>query len=147
MALTAGVHSAISQTVERRRPYLLIVSDGADRFDGLLSSLRREGVAVERVERIEDLRRLKLEKYALAILDLKPSQLLPVLLRLRARAALENLPVLVESSRLSDNNRMAALLRRFRAMPCALGDLVALVRKRFGKDQGRDQGRRRRKLL
>jgi DNA-binding NtrC family response regulator len=147
MVAPAGRRIEQLTAAEQPRKSLLIVSDCADRFGGLLSSLRREGVAVDRIERLEDLRRMTFDKYALAILDLNPAQLLPALLRLRSRTAVADLPVLVEAGRINDNSRMAALLRRFRAMPCALGDLVGLVRKRLGIGASRNPNRTRRKLL
>lgn len=147
MVAPAGIRIEQLAKAEQSRKSLLIVSDCADRFGGLLSSLRREGVAVDRIDSVEDLRRMTFDKYAMAILDLNPAQLLPALLRLRSRAAFADLPVLVEAGRINDNSRMASLLRRFRAMPCALGDLVGLVRKRLGIGASRNPNRTRRKLL
>ena len=143
MVLSASRPASGSHPVEQCKPGLLLFSDGVNRFVGLLSMLRREGVAVKHIERIEDLGRVKLEEFALAILDLDPAELLPVLRRLRSGAGLESLSVLVSSTRLPDNWRMAALLRRFRAMPCAPDDLLALVRQRLVGNKRQ----RRRKLL
>ena len=131
MILSASRQAVLPQPVERRTPGLLLISDGLGRFGSLLSLLRREGVTVQRINKVEDLNGIEPEEYELAIIDLSPSQLQPVLRRLRARAAVEKLSILVEAGRLADNGKMADLLRRFRAMPCALGDLIALARRRL----------------
>src|SRR5690349_13022633 len=114
MILSASRQAVLPQPVERRKPCLLLVSDGIDRFGSLLSLLRREGVAVQRINKVEDLYGIEPEEYELAIIDLSPSQLPPVLRRLRARAAVDKLSILVEAGRLGDNGKVADLLRRFR---------------------------------
>lgn len=104
---------------------LLLFSDSAERLHGLRASLANAAIEIHVVNSLEELQCECASEHALAVIDATPAQLAQVLDIIRTSSGHSEIPLLVETSR-SNQQPMAGLLPKYRAMPCGLRELVAL---------------------
>ena len=122
---------------------LLIFSDCPDRMTQLYSSLAAGEIDITVATSPEELRQVCRHGHDLAVIDVGPEQLVTVLNTLRDSEGYEEIPVLVEASRLASAPSLAGVLPKYRAMPCSHAQLITLARRRNNTHQVRRQVVRR----
>lgn len=108
---------------------VLIIGDAPERLEAWRAALPAGQWEITGLTAPQRLNRFRRHTYDLAVVDVAASHLAEVLQALRA--AQQQIPVLVESSRLPNDASCAGLLPRYRAMPCPRGALLKLIKNRF----------------
>ena len=108
---------------------VLIIGDAQERLEAWRAALPEGPWEITGLAAPQRLNRFRHRRYDLAVVDVAAPQLAEVLQALRATQ--EQIPVLVESSRLPNDASCAGLLPRYRAMPCPRGALLKLIKNRF----------------
>lgn len=108
---------------------VLIIGDSQERLEAWRAALPKGQWEITGVAAPHRLSRFRHRKYDLAVVDVAVSLLAEVLQTLRATQ--QQIPVLVESSRLPNDASCAGLLPRYRAMPCPRSALLKLIKNRF----------------
>jgi len=132
--------TATSRSQSRRQPVarlqLLIVCDSAERLLKLRSSLESSGVEITGVSSLQELDQACLREHDLAIVDVQTAQIRPVLKILRASALHSGISLLVDASRVNDEDDMAGVFPEYRAMPCSISELLTLAQQQINPTNG-----------
>src|SRR5262245_7308147 len=112
------------------RPRILIVSDSAERIPHLQAGFDPQEVEVASVVFPEEWGYVSGDRHDLAVVDVGPSLLEPLLGNLRASKEHSEIPVLVEQSRIAAAP-LTGVLPKYRAMPCSHDELIKLARRRL----------------
>ena len=112
------------------RPRILIISDSAERIPHLQAAFDAHEVEIASAMFPEEWAYVSGDKHDLAVIDVSPSLLEPLLGNLRASKKHSEIPVLVEQSRIAAAP-MAGVLPKYRAMPCSHDELIKLARRRL----------------
>jgi hypothetical protein len=110
------------------KPRLLLVGDVRERLARLRAALSGCDVEITCADVAADPRSACRGGCDLAVVDVGPAHLAPVLETLRAGAARREFPLLVRADRLRGERALSGLLPRHRAMPCGDAEIVRLVR-------------------
>src|SRR5919108_2034886 len=102
------------------KPRLLLVSDSAERLQALRSCVAAADFEINFACTLTELRRACRLPHDLVALDAAPSQVVKMLDLIRGSAGHAEIPVLVEYTRISNEQRLAGVLPSYRAMPCNL---------------------------
>jgi hypothetical protein len=116
------------------KPRLLLVYDSAERLNKLRGALDSIGAEITGVNSIEELRHACRVQHCIAVVDIGPDRIIPVLDALRNSSEHTAIPVLVEASRISSALGLAGVLPRYRAMPCCENEILFLTRNQFAED-------------
>lgn len=116
------------------KPRLLLVYDSAERLNKLRAALDSIGVEITVVNAIEELRYACRVQHSIAVVDIGPDRIIPVLEALRNSCEHAAIPLLVEASRISTVLSLAGVLPRYRAMPCCESEMLLLTRNLFAED-------------
>ena len=110
------------------KPRLLLITDSNERLSKLRSLLNPEVFDITNVSSSEGLDRACLGQHCIAVIDVGPDRIIEVLSLLRGSKEHTMIPLLVEASRISTEQRLAGVLPQFRAMPFCHHELVTLTR-------------------
>jgi DNA-binding response OmpR family regulator len=135
---------APSYAAPQPKPGVLIVSDEPERLTRLRAPLDTGAVEITSAASLTELRRACRASYELAVIDVRPARVAAVLKTLRASAGGQDIPLLVENSRLTNEPKLAGLLPLYRAMPCGFAEMIELARRRLKATTG---ARKARQLL
>ena len=111
------------------KPQLLIVTDCPDRLRGLRDSISTDGIEITEAPSSEELSRACQSEHDLAVIDVGAARLPEVLRILRSSVRHSGISLLIEASRILNEQGLAGVLPRYRAMPCSGSDLVKLARR------------------
>ena len=106
---------------------LLLVSDSAERLRQMRATLEYGEVELRCVCSLEELQGECATPHTLAAVDVNPAQLPAVLQMIRASLGHGEIPLLVETSRITQQPPVAGLLPHYRAMPCSLREMATLA--------------------
>jgi CheY-like chemotaxis protein len=120
---------AIPPTISK--PRVLIVSDKAERIPDLLSAFHPHDVEITSVVFPEEWGYASGDHYDLALIDVGPEMLEPLLRTIRGSAGHADIPVLVELSRSMRASQVAGVMPKYRAMACSREEMIHLVRRRI----------------
>ena len=112
------------------RPRILIVSDSVERIPHLQAGFDPQEVEVAGAVFPEEWEYVSGDRHDLAVVDVGPALLEPLLGNLRASKEHSEIPVLVEQSRIAAAP-LTGVLPKFRAMPCSHDELIKLARHRL----------------
>jgi DNA-binding response OmpR family regulator len=120
------------------RPRILIVSDSPERIPHLQISFDSQEVEIASALFPEEWEYVSGDKHDLAVIDVGPALLEPLLGNLRASKEHAEIPVLVEQSRIAAAP-LAGVLPKYRAMPCSHDELIRLARRRLSSIAGHER--------
>jgi len=112
------------------RPRILIISDSAERIPHLQTGFDAQEVEIASAVFPEEWGYVSGDRHDLAMVDVGPALLEPLLGNLRASKEHSEIPVLVEQSRIAAAP-LAGVLPKYRAMPCSHDELIKLARRRL----------------
>jgi len=112
------------------RPRVLIISDSAERIPHLQAGLNPQEVEIASAVFPEEWGYVSGVTHDLAVVDVGPALLEPLLGNLRASKEHAEIPVLVEQSRIAAAP-LTGVLPKYRAMPCSHDELIKLARRRL----------------
>ena len=141
-ALVSGQQTIYQVPFGRLR--LLIISDSAERLVNLNAALNIGEVEITSAAQPEKMCLGCRGGHDLVVVDVSPEAICGVLNVLRGCPGCTNIPVLVETDRLTAETGLAGLLPKYRAMPCSHTDLLTLSRQIIKPE---DQEPRRRGIL
>ena len=118
------------------RPRILIISDSAERIPHLQAGFDSQEVEVASAVFPEEWEYVGGDRHDLAVVDVGPALLEPLLGNLRASEGHSEIPVLVEQSRIAAAP-VTGVLPKYRAMPCSHAELIKLARRRLTSITGR----------
>ena len=117
---------------------MLIVSDSAERIPHLQTGFDSQEVEIASAVFPEEWGYVSGAGADLAVVDVGPGLLEPLLGNLRASKEHSEVPVLVEQSRIAAA-RLAGVLPKYRAMPCSHDELIRLARRRLTSIAGHER--------
>ncbi len=120
------------------RPRILIVSDSAERIPQLQAGFDSQEVDIASAVFPEEWEYVSGDKHDLAVVDVGPALLEPLLGNLRASKQHAEIPVLVEQSRIAAAP-LTGVLPKYRAMPCSHDELIRLARRRLTSIAGHER--------
>jgi len=112
------------------RPRILIISDSAERIPHLQAGFDSREVEIAGAVFPEEWEYVRGDMHDLAVVDVGPALLEPLLGNLRASKEHSEIPVLVEQSRIAAAPP-TGVLPKYRAMPCSHDELIKLARRRL----------------
>ncbi len=112
------------------RPRILIISDSTERIPHLQAAFNAQEVEITSAVFPEEWAYVRGDKHDLAVIDVSPALLEPLLGNLRASKKHAEIPILVEQSRIAAAP-IAGVLPKYRAMPCSHDELIKLARRRL----------------
>jgi DNA-binding response OmpR family regulator len=112
------------------RPRILIISDSSERIPHLQAGFDSQEVEVASAVFPEEWEYVSGAGADLAVIDVGPALLEPLLGNLRASKEHSEIPVLVEQSRVAAAP-LTGVLPKYRAMPCSYDELIKLARRRL----------------
>jgi DNA-binding response OmpR family regulator len=112
------------------RPRILIISDSSERIPHLQAGFDSQEVEVASAVFPEEWGYVSGDRHDLAVIDVGPALLEPLLGNLRASKGHSDIPVLVEQSRVAAAP-LTGVLPKYRAMPCSYDELIKLARRRL----------------
>jgi DNA-binding response OmpR family regulator len=112
------------------RPRVLLISDSAERIPNLQAAFNSQEVEITCAMFPEEWGYVSSERHDLAVVDVGPALLEPLLGNLRASKEHAEIPLLVEKSRII-SAPLTGVLPKYRAMPCSHDELIKLVRRRI----------------
>jgi CheY-like chemotaxis protein len=122
------------------RPHILIISDSAERIPHLQAGFDSQEVDISSAVFPEEWAYVSGDRHDLAMVDVGPALLEPLLGNLRASKEHAQIPVLVEQSRIAAAP-LAGVLPKYRAMPCSHDELIKLARRRLTSITGHGRGK------
>ena len=140
LAPTTG-HNSPLRSVPAPKARLLLVADSAERLKKLNAELRNSAFEVSCAGSLEELQAACRSQHDLVALDLDATRIKAALYCLRANVLHTNVPLLVESARLSNDQGLAGVLPVFRAMPCSRNELLLLAQFYSEGDRKADDNR------
>jgi DNA-binding response OmpR family regulator len=120
------------------RPRILIISDSTERIPHLQAGFVSQEVEITSAVFPEEWEYVHGERHDLAVVDVGPALLEPLLENLRASKEHAEIPVLVEQSRIVAVP-LTGVLPKYRAMPCSHDELIKLARRRLASIAGHEQ--------
>jgi DNA-binding response OmpR family regulator len=120
------------------RPRILIISDSTERIPHLQAGFDSQEVEIASAVFPEEWEYVSGEGADLAVVDVGPALLEPLLENLRASKEHAEIPVLVEQSRIVAVP-LTGVLPKYRAMPCSHDELIKLARRRLASIAGHEQ--------
>jgi CheY-like chemotaxis protein len=122
------------------RPRILIFSDSAERIPHLQAAFDSQEVEIASAVFPEEWGYVSGDRHDLAVVDVAPALLEPLLGNLRASKEHAEIPVLVEQSRIAAVP-LAGVLPKYRAMPCNHDELIRLARRRLTSIAGPERAK------
>ena len=116
--------------VAESRPRILIISDSTERIPHLQAAFDSQEVEITCAMFPEEWGDVSGDRYDLAVIDVGPALLEPLLGNLRASREHAEIPLLVEKSRIA-MAPMSGVLPKYRAMPCSHDELIRLASRRL----------------
>src|SRR5215471_8552410 len=122
------------------RPRILIISDSPERIPHLQAGFDSHEVEIASAVFPEEWGYVSGAGADLAVVDVGPGLLEPLLGNLRASKGHAEIPVLVEQSRITASP-LTGVLPKYRAMPCSHDELIKLARRRLTSIAGRGRAK------
>lgn len=122
------------------RPRLLIVSDSAERIPPWKAAFDPGEAEISSAVFPEEWGCVSREQHDVAVVDVGPALLEPLLKNLRASQEHAEIPLLVEQNRIA-TDIPAGVLPKYRAMPCSHDELIRLARRRITSITGHAQAK------
>lgn len=122
-------------TVAVTRPRVLIISDSGERIPHWQAAFDSQQVEINCAVFPEEWSYVSGDRHDLAVVDVGPTLLEPLLRNLRASKEHTEIPTLVEQSRIA-SAPLAGVLPKYRAMPCSHDELIRLARRRLASISG-----------
>ncbi len=144
LAPTTGHHSPL-RSVPAPQARLLLVADSPDSLKKLKAEFGNSVFEVACAGSPDELQAACRSQHDLVVLDLDAMRIKAALFCLRGNVLHANVPLLVESARLGNDQSLAGVLPAFRAMPCSHNELLLLAR--FYGEGGRQEEAKRAALL
>ena len=119
------------------QPRVLIISDSAERIPHWQTAFDSQEVGITCAVFPEDWDYVSGDRHDLAVVDVGPALLEPLLGNLRASMEHAEIPLLVEKSRISAAP-LAGVLPKYRAMPCSHDELIRLAKRRLTSISGHE---------
>jgi DNA-binding response OmpR family regulator len=135
-----GARRGGQEPVAAGKARVLVVSDSPARLPHLQAAFRPHEVEMTSVVYPEEWGRAA-GKHDLALIDVGPEKLEPLLRAVRADQAHAEIPVLVEIGSAVGAANPPGLMPKYRAMPCGRDEMVQLARRRVMSFAGREQAR------
>ncbi|MBK9314354.1 MAG: response regulator [Acidobacteria bacterium] len=110
---------------------LLIVSDAADGLRDFRGFINKENVQITNIFNLDDLPRTLTTRHEIAVVNVASINIKNVLESLRKSPLHQDIPVLVDKTRLDFTGVLAGIMPRFRAMPCSPDELRVLTQRRI----------------
>lgn len=117
------------------QPRVLIISDSAERIPHLQAAFDSQEVEITCAMFPDEWGYVSGDRHDLAVVDVGPTLLEPLLGNIRASKEHTEIPLLVEKSRIAAAP-LAGVLPKYRAMPCSHDELVKLARRRLTSISG-----------
>ena len=117
------------------RPSVLIISDSAERIPYLKAAFDSQEVEITCAMFPEEWGYVSGDRHDLAVVDVGPPLLEPLLGNLRASKEHAEIPLLVEKSRIA-TAPLEGVLPKYRAMPCSHDELIRLANRRLASIAG-----------
>lgn len=109
---------------------ILVVADTDEKLKAAKTIFNPAEAEIVWAKTPTDLQQACLEPHEMAVIDLDSSALETALQTLRANELHANIPLLVSAARVIGETKLAGLLPKYRAMPCSLSEMAALVHRR-----------------
>lgn len=129
------------EPVSSDRPRVLIVSDAAERIPRLQSAFQPHDVEVTSVVYPEEWSYAGGGHYDLALVDVGPELLEPLLKTIRTNNGQAEITVLAEVGRVIAAPCVSGVMPEYRAMPCSHDEVMLLVRRRITSITSREQAK------
>ena len=110
---------------------VLIISDTAERIPNFLSAFQPRDVEITSIVFPEEWGYAASCNFDLALVDVGPAMLEPLLKAIRSDAGHADIPVLVELRRSIETGNVAGVMPKYRAMACSRNEMIHLVRRRI----------------
>ncbi len=123
------------ELVRVSRPRVLIISDSADHIPYWLTAFDSQEAEITCAIFPEEWGYVSGDRHDLAVVDVGPALLEPLLENLRASKEHAEIHLLVEKSRIAAAP-LAGVLPKYRAMPCSQDELIKLARRRLTSISG-----------
>ena len=120
--------------VSRKR--VLLISDSSERIPNWLAAFESQEAEITSVLFPEEWGCVSSDRHDLAVVDVSPTLLEPLLKNIRASKEHAEIHLLVEKSRIAAAP-LAGVLPKYRAMPCSQDELIRLARRRLTSISGR----------
>jgi CheY-like chemotaxis protein len=122
------------------RPRILIISDSAERIPPLQAGFDSQEVEIASAVFPEEWVYVSGDRHDLAVVDVGPALLEPLLGNLRGSKEHAEIPVLVDQSRIAAAP-VAGVLPKYRAMPCSHDELIRLARRQGASFAGHERAK------
>ncbi len=109
---------------------ILVVVDTDEKLKAAKTVFNPTEAEIAEARTPTDLQQACLEPHEMAVIDLESSGLEAALKTLRANELHASIPLLVSAARVIGETKLAGLLPKYRAMPCSLSEMAALVHRR-----------------
>lgn len=109
---------------------ILVVADSDEKLKATKTIFNPAESEIAAAKTPTDLQQACLEPHEMAVIDLESSALEAALKMLRANDLHANIPLLVSAVRVIGETDLAGVLPKYRAMPCSLTEMAALVHRR-----------------
>jgi CheY-like chemotaxis protein len=122
--------------VSRKR--VLIISDSVTHLPNWLAAFDSQDIEITSIIFPEEWGNVSGDRHDLAVVDVGPNMLEPLLKNIRASKELAEIHLLVEKSRIAAVP-LVGVLPKYRAMPCSQDELIRLARRRLNSISARGQ--------
>jgi CheY-like chemotaxis protein len=123
-------------SVSRKR--VLIISDSVTHLSYWQAAFDSQDIEITSIIFPEEWSSLSGDRHDLAVIDVGPNLLEPLLKNIRASKELAEIHLLVEKSRIAAAP-LVGVLPKYRAMPCSQDELIRLARRRLNSISARGQ--------
>jgi DNA-binding NtrC family response regulator len=118
------------ESIRVSRPRVLIISDSAKHIPYWLAAFESQEAEITSILFPEEWASVSTGGHDLAVVDVGPTHLEPLLKNIRASEEHAEIHLLVEKSRIAAAP-LAGVLPKYRAMPCSQDELIRLARRRL----------------
>jgi CheY-like chemotaxis protein len=120
----------VREPIRGSRQRVLIISDSSEHIPYWQAAFESQEAEITSVVFPEEWKFVKDDRHDLAVIDVGPSMLEPLLKNIRASKEHAEIHLLVEKSRIAAAP-LVGVLPKYRAMPCSQDELIRLARRRL----------------
>ena len=130
LALNRSLMARCSTPLPPGKMRILIVADTDEKLKAAKAIFNPAEAEIVVAQTLAELQQACQEPHEMAVIDLESSALEAALQTLRASELHANIPLLVSAASVIGETKLAGLLPKYRAMPCSLSEMAALVHRR-----------------